>query len=177
MPQIVPQESKAESSINAQPKNLEKNSVQLILLCDIAGYGTNEIAEYLGMSVSRISIIKSSPLYQAQRASKFQEMSTKVVEGTANKILEDPARKLLLDAKVEAAEMKVDLALRSKNEYVRSAACSEILGIAGIMPQKQNSENAGRTIVMEEKLAERFGFAKNYKENVVERKITIVETP
>lgn len=175
MPELVPQGSKAESSINAQPKNLEKNSVQLIMMYDIAGYGTNEIASAMEMSVSRVSIIKSSPLYQEQRLRKFDELKAKIVDGTAKNILEDPSRKILLDAKEDCATLKVDLALHSKNDYIRNAACSEILAIGGIIPLKSNETKTQTTIVMEERIAKRFAFARDYAptETVVEKKVVI----
>ena len=175
VPKIVPQEYKANSTLSLQPKNLEKNSVQLIMMYDIAGYGTNEIASALDMSISRISIIKSSPLYQEQRLRKFDELKERIVSGTAKQILEDPSRKILLDAKEDCAILKVDLALHSKNDYIRNAACSEILAIGGIIPLKSNDAKSQTTIVMEERIAKRFAFARDYipSETVAERKVTI----
>lgn len=169
------QADKSEAHIALQPKSLEKNSVQHIMLYDIAGYGTNEIAEALEMTPGRISIIKGSPLYRQQRNQKFDELKSKMVDGTVNKILEDPVRKVLAEAKLECAEQKVELALRGKSEFVRSAACSEILAIGGVIPQRQNDKAGAVTVVMEERLAKRFGFAKDYKEELVERKVTITE--
>lgn len=166
------QGEKSELHVAAQPKNMEKNSVQLIMLHDIAGYGTNEIAEALEMTASRVSIIKGSPLYQEQRSAKLEELKTRVIEGTAKQIIEDPARKVLADAKEECARMKVELALRGKSEFVRNAATSEVLSYNGIIPVKKQESEQTTTIVMEEKLAKRFGFAKEYS---IEKKVTITQ--
>lgn len=170
------QENKSASHISAQPKNMEKVSVRLIMMYDISGMGTSEIAKTLDMDISRVSIIKNTPLYMEQRNAKMAEIEKSVMEKATNKIIENPALALLIDPETQrtCAIEKIKLATEDKSSFVRNAATSEILALGGIMPQK-NVEKGKTTLVIEEKLATRLGFAKNYesKEELLERKVTV----
>jgi len=171
------QEDKSTLHQEAQPKHLEKNSVQLIMAHDLAGFGTNETALAVGMTIGRVSIIKNSPLYREERARRFEALKQSVTEGTSKKILEDPARQVLLDNRVGAAEKLVALVRDGKNEFVQKSAAVDILEFSGISKPRQSDKHVGTTVVMEERLAQRFGFAKGYteptSEEVIERKVTI----
>ncbi len=173
---MLNQDQKSASHISAQPKNMEKNSVRLIMMYDIAGLGTNEIAEQMDMNISRVSIIKNSALYIEQRREKMREIEDKVVKRTAEKITENPAFAVLLDPEVQlaCAQEKIKLATDNKNAFVRNSATTEILALGGIMPQK-TADKGKTTLVIEEKLAMRLGFAKDYssKEQVLERTVTL----
>ena len=159
------QEEKSEAHVALQPKNMEKNSVQLIMAMDIAGYGTGEIATELQMTQGRISIIKNSPLYIEQRAVRFNSLKDQVVRRTAEQITDNPARAILTDPVVQeaAAREKIKLALDERSPFVRNAATSEILAFGGLLPKKGEDRDSKTTVIMEEKLAKRFGFAKEYE--------------
>lgn len=189
---MKPQSEKSEAHIELQPKNMEKNSVQHIMAYDLAGYCGNEIAQLLEMTPSRISIIKNSPLYMEERKRRFEALKSQVTGTVVKQIMEDPARKILMDHRAEFAAEKVKLALESKSDFVRNAATSECLDRLGVYPEQKKDKASVVTVVMEEKMARRFGFAKDYipptspeglelagahRVDVIERKVTTtVET-
>lgn len=170
MPKLIPQEEKAQSTINAQPKSIEKNSVQLILLYDLSGWKQGRIAEELGMTQSRVSVIMSSPLYKAERQKRFEEMQSSLVEKKAEKAeVGDPVTKAFKDRAVEMANKKIDLALNGKSEFVQNSATSECLAMAGYAPQKTEKKSTNASILVSEKVAQRF-------ERVLGMKLEITET-
>jgi hypothetical protein len=160
------QEEKSALHVAAQPRDMGKNSVQMILAHDLAGYGTNEIAQALDMTAGRISIIKGSPLYQEERARRWNLMKDQITSKVTDKIISDPAREVLATAREACARMKVSLALEGKSEFVRNAASSDVLAINGITPDRLRDKGSTVTVVIEEKMARRFGFAKEYQEPV-----------
>ena len=175
------QRDKSEAHKNLQPKNMGKNTVQMIMAYDLANYGTNEIAKLMQMNVSRISIIKNSPLYIEERRKRFDNLQSSITGGVARQVLEDPARKVLLNHRLEFAEEKVRLALESKSDFVRNSATSECLDRLGVYPEVKKDKASVVTVIMEEKMAKRFGFAKDYvlpteaaALSVAERKVTMV---
>lgn len=165
------QEEKSEAHKALQPKNMEKNSVRLIMAYDLAGYGTRETSELMNMDEGRISVIKNSPVYKEEKKKRFDEILASVGTGVAKQVIEDPARKILNDARVEAAEVKVGL-LRSKQDFVKNSASSEILAFGGILPAKHGEERSRVTVVLEKKLAKNFGFALGYEEPVSQVQVT-----
>jgi hypothetical protein len=177
MPVLKSQDEKSALHIAAQPQDMGKNSVQLIMVHDLAGYGTGEIAEALGMTAGRISVIKGSPLYQEERQRRWMVMKDQIVSKTTDKLLSDPAREVLAAAREDCARMKVDLALNGRSEFVRNAASSDVLAINGITPERKTDKTSQVTVVIEEKMARRFGFARDYKspeeQEVIERTTTI----
>ena len=172
---------KSDAHIALQPKNMEKNSVRLIMMYDIAGYGTGEIAAALSMTDGRVSIIKNSPLYREERNKEMESLKARILDEKKKEIIDNPARKILTDMATQeaVAREKVKLALDDKSSFVRNAATSEILAFGGILPNKQNEKPTGTTVVLEEKMARRFGFAKNYTvpagTEVVERRVIITQ--
>lgn len=168
------QEDKSDAHRALQPKNMEKSSTQLIMMYDIAGWGTNEIAAELQMTASRVSIIKNSPLYIEQRRAKMREIASKVIDKKAKDIAEDQAMEVLRGGRVQAATRMVSLIDDGKTDFVKLAASEKVLGINGITEKKKDSEGP-RTIVVEERIAQRFGWAKEYAERT--RTISITETP
>ena len=174
MPIVKSQEEKSELHIAAQVPNLEKNSTQLIMALDISGKGTNEIAQYLGMTAGRISIIKGSPLYKEERTKRFEALQREVSNRTATSIVSDPARDIINSYKEVAAKKLVGLVTDAKNEFLQKSAAVDVLEFGGIHKDKKDKA-AGVTVVIEEKIAERFGFAKDYQPPTVatQRTITI----
>lgn len=159
---VKSQDEKSEAHIALQPKTLEKNSVQLIMAHDLAGYGTVEIATALSMTPGRISIIKGSPLYKEERARRWESLKSQVVSGTVDKIVNDPVRAHLEEFKLTAAKKLTTLVTDAKNEFLQKAAAVDVLEFSGISKKKGEDKDSRITVVIEEKIAERFGFAKDY---------------
>lgn len=179
MPLVKSQDEKSEAHIALQPQSLEKNSIQLIMAHDLAGYGTGEIAQALGMTPGRISIIKGSPLYKEERARRFESLKKQIIDGKVEQILQDPVREHLEAHKLVAAKKLTALVTDAKNEFLQKSAAVDVLEFGGITKKLQNDKEHHTTIVLEEKIAERFGFAKGYEppsSTTIERKLTIEST-
>ena len=176
MPLVKSQEEKSDLHVAAQPQDLSKNSVQLLMAHDLAGYGTNEIASAIGMTIGRVSVIKGSPLYKEEKARRFETLKASIVDGTSKQILEDPARKHLQEYKLIAAQKLTSLITDAKHEFIQKGAAVDVLEFGGIHKDKKEKQ-AGVTVVIEEKIAQRFGFAKDYRvpeqQQVVQRTISI----
>lgn len=171
---MKPQDEKSEAHVNLQPKNMEKNSVRLIMAYDLAGYGSSETAALMGMNVSRVSIIKNSPVYIEEKKKRFNELLAQVGDGVAKQVVNDPARAILSEARERAAQTKVSM-LDSKQDFVKNAASSEILAFGGILPAKHGEERHKVTVVMEKKMAKGFGFALDYSEPLPAARIEITK--
>lgn len=157
MPRLVPQDQKSTLTINSQPKDMSKNSVQLIMLYDLSGWKQGRIAEELSMTQSRVSVIMSSPLYRTEREKRFNEMKQNVVDGTSKKAEEgDPVTKLFRANAQAMAEKKIDLALNGKSEFVQNAATNDCLEYAGYAKQKNEKKSLSASILVSDKVADRF---------------------
>lgn len=167
------QEDKSPAHIALQPKNMQKNSVQLIMAHDLAGFSNNDIALALDLTPGRVSIIKGSPLYKEERQRRWKALQDMVVAGKATEVLEDPARKIINDARETAAKKLVALVTDAKNEFLQKSSAVDVLEFGGIYKDKKASDRTGPSIVIEEKIAARFGFAKDYVPPTIERTITI----
>src|SRR4030042_457382 len=62
MPICKPQYLRSMTTIKLQPQKMNER-IGLIMCMDLAGKSGNDIAEELGISANRISIIRNSPLY------------------------------------------------------------------------------------------------------------------
>ena len=93
MPKIVPQENKTPGTVNAQPRDITRGIVQNILALDIAGWKPGDIAEAVGLTGARTSVIMHTPVYEQQRLVKLEQMKDKVVDGVAERALAgDPVK-------------------------------------------------------------------------------------
>lgn len=153
MPLVKPQELKSLNTISLQPDKITPK-IDMIVLMDLAGKGTNDIARELGMTAARISIIKNSPLYIQERdvqKAKLQEIyrdkqSDRLVSG-------DPVEIALKEAALSAAKTKIDLMHNGKSEFVKLAASGDILDRAGYRPHQEKTKVS---IEITDKMADRF---------------------
>lgn len=127
MPLLKPQHLKSLSTINSQPQTITSR-VEKIMDLDLVGHSTSEISEIIGISESRISVIKHSPLYQQTIKELKNKLSEKVINDEGERrVFGDPVEKILKEAAVDAAKEKVNLALNAESEFVRNVASSDIL--------------------------------------------------
>lgn len=169
MPRIVPQHLKTLSTIGQQPKQFNTQTLRIILL-DIAGKGTNEIAAIEGLTAARVSQIKTCPMFVQQRAVEWDNLRTKVTDKTSDMIAGDPVESALKEAALEAANVKIELMRTSQNEYVKSGASSDILDRAGY---KSHTEKTKITVQVTEKMANRFERVLEYGSAEHEPKTTV----
>lgn len=161
MPQIKPQALKSLKTISAQPANVNTPKIDAIICMDLAGKGTNDIARELGMSVSRISIIKGTPLYIQQRDMQRESLRSLFQEKQSDRLVSgDPVENALKDAALDAAKTKIELMHNGKSEFVKLAASGDILDRAGY---KSHQDKTLVSVTITEKMADRFEKALTYK--------------
>jgi vacuolar-type H+-ATPase subunit H len=156
MPLYVPQNQKTESSINAQPKNMNRTIIHQILERDVAGWKAGDIAKDVGLTASRLSVITSSPMYDAMRRERLKELGERVMEKVSDAIAD--ADKLLEDSRAEAAGVLVEVMRNGKSEAVRASIAERIVD--------RGKEKGGVNVVVQinEKLADRLDKVMGYDE-------------
>lgn len=158
---MKPQESKSEAHIGLQPRNIEKASVQAIMMLELCGHRNGEIAQMVDMTEGRVSIIRNSPLYKQQLAERRSRLQTQIIEKKSTAIADDPVLKHIQENKVIAVEKLTGLMEGAKNEFLQASCAKDILDRAGYMPEKKVTT---KTIEVTEQMAERFERALTYRE-------------
>lgn len=155
MPIIKPQEEKAASSINAQPKR-ETSIIHQILERDVAGWSQGDIAKDLEYTQNRICIIQGSPIYKGLKKDRLAQLKEAVTEKVSDHIAD--ADSIIKKAKGEAAQTLVNIMRNGKSEAVRAKVAGDIVGLG--------KEDKGQTIIVQinEKLGDRMSKVLNYKE-------------
>lgn len=156
MPEYKSQEQKAESTLNAQPKDMKRTIIRDILDRDCAGWKMKDIAENVGLSQSRISVIVQSPIYVGMKKDRLNAKSEMIDERLVNEVVD--ADKVIKEAKGRAAQVLVGMLDNCKSEAVKAKVASDIVGL--------NKEDKGQTIIVQinEKLGERMQKVLDYKE-------------
>ena len=151
---MLPQEQRSASYLKLQPKNMDKSSEQIIMAYDLAGWKQGDIADMVGMTQSRVSIIMNSPLYLATKRKRFQELQEQVLGAKANEAVKgDPVRELMKEKALEMAKLKLTLAETSKNDFVRNSVATDWLDRCGYAPEKTKTK---LSVEVTEKMAGRF---------------------
>ncbi len=175
MPIRKPQEMKSLNTIDLQPQNMSPK-IMTIIYMDLSGKGTNAIAEELGMTAGRISIIKGSPMYERRRMEVEDELKGKYMEKQTDILTSgDPVEEVLKGAAMDAAKKKIDLMTYSGNEQIQASAAADILDRAGY---KAHTERTKVSVEITEQMANRFDRILEYgstKPNG-KAKISITET-
>ena len=158
MPIYKSQEEKAQSTINAQPKDMDRTVIHQILDRDVAGWTHKKIAEDLGMSDVRISVITRSPMYMAMRDEKRRDLHEQVVDKVSSHIA-DPEN-ILKEAKVEAAQTLINIMRSGKSDMVKAQ-------VAGKIVDRGREKNDGVHVIVQinEKLSERMEKVLKYDES------------
>jgi hypothetical protein len=121
---------------------------------DIAGKNGNDIARELDLTPSRISIIRTSPMYldgvSKLRASMREQFTDKQ---TDRLVSGDPVESILKEHALNAARTKIELMDNGKSEFVRLAAAGDILDRAGYRPHQEKTKVS---IEITDKIAGRF---------------------
>lgn len=162
MPIVIPHDLKAISSLAAEPDVLN-SKMHLIIAMEISGYNGNQIAENLGMSVSRVSIIRNSPIYQQERDAQRAKLHSEVIDKKSDKIVAgDPVEARLKELALRAVNRYDGLLEGAKSEFVQKATADSILDRAGY---KAKTDKTVVSVEVTEKMADRF-------ERVLTRSVT-----
>ena len=156
-----PQDEKSNTHINLQPKNIETENIQAIMMHELCGRRNGEIATLVGMTDSRVSIIRNSPLYKSQLALRREELKDEIIDKKSTQVTEDPVYKHLQGVKLGAAEKLSEKMIGAKNEFLQVACAKDILDRTGYVAEKRVTT---KTIEVTDAMAERFEQAITYRE-------------
>jgi hypothetical protein len=125
---MLPQEEKAESTLNAQPDKVTPRHRALMRRL-VAGMTLTEACTDIGFSISRASLIVNSPLFQEEMRRMEGEVAKEFQEAEAQRP-SDPTRIVLSEAS-EAAAQTLKFAMNDENPLVRVSAAKDILDRTG----------------------------------------------
>lgn len=130
---------------------------------DIAGYTGNQIAEAVDLCISRVSIIRNSPLYKQERDTQWTKLQSEVIDKKTDKIVAgDPVENKIKDLAMAAVQKYGTLLEGAKSEFVQKATADSILDRAGY---KAKTDKTVVSVEVTEKMSERFERALRYSDN------------
>jgi len=135
MPLPLPHYLKSPSSVKLEPKQITPKIMNILYL-DLSGKSNNEIAEMVGITPSRVSIIKNSPMYKERRGEESEKLGRAVLEKQSDRVVHgDPVEQVFEEKKQLLAEELLNLAVSAESEQVRKSAIVDALGYIGYKPK------------------------------------------
>lgn len=144
-------------------------------MLELTGRGNGDIAEALGMTSSRISIIRGSPMYQAQLEVERGKLKAQILDKQSDKVVfGDPIEEKLKALAARAVDRYESLLDESSSDMVRKSTADSILDRAGY---KAHTEKTKVTVEVTEKMADRFERVLGYEpsKDARQTKVTIKE--
>ena len=130
-----PQYLKSMNTIGLQPTKITPRIMNIMYL-DLGGRTTKEIAELVGLTEARVSLIKTSPLYTERRGLESEKLSSAVIEKQSDKLVHgDLVERTFEEKKQTLAQELLNLALNAESEQVRQGAIVDALGYIGYKPR------------------------------------------
>lgn len=178
MPLLKPRELYSDNRLALEPERMT-SKIQLIIALDICGYTGNQIAEQLGMTPGRISIIRQSPLFTQERNAQRERLTAEVLGKQSDKIVAgDPVENKIKDLALKAVGIHKEIMENGKGEMARITSANSILDRAGYRAKTD------RTIVsveVTEKMANRFErvlqrSVDGTRKDVGDTKVTVTKT-
>lgn len=153
MPRILPQEMKSISTIEAQPERMTSR-LHLIVLMDIAGHSGVDIARSVGITQSRVSLIRNSPIYLETLVQEREALKERVLDKGSTRVVEgDPIERKLKSLALEAVGTYEHILRNGHSEGVQKVTADSVLDRAGYKPY---TERVKTTIELTDKIAQRF---------------------
>lgn len=125
----------SESTLKQQPSRLLPRHRALMRKL-IAGKSLETAAEELGYSYKRASIIKASPLFQAEMERMEYQVKNEFAAAEGKREVEDPAR-LTLKGSTDEAARTLRGALSDDSASVRIRAATDILDRTGYVKEEK----------------------------------------
>ena len=170
MPRIVPQNMKAISSVEGQPDKMS-SKIQIIVALDIAGYTGNQIADNVGLCASRVSVIRTSPLFKEVRERKWRELQDRVIDKKSSEIIAgDPVENFIKEEALASVKVLRRLRDEGQSEFVQKGAAESFLDRAGY---KAKTDRHATIVEVTEKMSDRFERALRYEPSTNARTSTI----
>lgn len=171
MPIEKPQYMKSIHTIGLQPQKMTEK-IQVIMCMDLAGKQGVDIANELGLTQSRVSIIRNSPLYKTQLSVEREKLKELYREKQTDKLITgDPVESFIKERALDSVKRIYDLVVDGKSEMVSLAAAKDIADRAGY---KAFTEKTVTTVEVTEKMADRFERALKYEPADNERTTKVV---
>ena len=155
------QNEKSINTINLQPTHMTSR-IEHILLLDIAGGGNGQIARLVGLTESRVSVIRNCPMYEDRIKAKRIELEKAVIDKQSDRVVNDPAKNKLFDLKLKAVEVYEKIIKDGKSEFAQLTAANQVCDRTDLRPQQP--EKARNIIQITQKLGDRFIKAIQIKE-------------
>jgi len=153
MGQVKPHNMKAISTLANEPVNMSSR-IQLMIAMDIAGSSGKDMESALGMSGTRISAIRNSPLFMSRRKRKWRELQDRVIDNKVDGIVSgDPVESKIKALAIKAIEAQEKMLDGAGSEFVRNSISNSILDRAGY---KAHTEKTKITVEVTDKMADRF---------------------
>ena len=153
MPEIVPRELKSEISIANEPEKMS-SKIQMIIALDICGWTGNDIANHIGMTPSRVSIIRNSPLFIQERDTQRAKLTAEVIDKKSSAVaVGDPVENKIKDLALRAVGVYEDIIDNGKSEFAKKSAADSVLDRAGY---KARTDKTVLSVEVTEKMADRF---------------------
>jgi len=156
---IKPRFLKSITAINNEPKG-ETTTVQSVLIMDISGMRTKEIAKELGMTDTWISIMKNSPMYKERKEALWGKLKDKVVDKRVHDVTGHKVKEIARKHMEKATKILAETAVDEPNAFARNAAYKELRDVAGLKKQ----EEMAASITIDKKLSDRLNRIMDYDE-------------
>ncbi len=153
MPVVKPRGLKSIQSLNLEPEKMN-SKIKLMIAMDIAGYTGNSIAREVGLTPSRVSIIRNSPLFIQERDAQRGLLEKKFIDKKSSQIaMGDPVKARFKDLAKEAVEKYAGLLNGAKSEFVQKATADAILDRAGY---RAKTDQTTVSVEVTERMSQRF---------------------
>ena len=152
MPIVKPHDLKSINTINLEPDKIS-SKIDLIISMDIAGYTGNSIAEAVGMTAGRVSIIRNAPIFTQERDRRRALLSSQVIDKKSDQIAAGDPIEAEFKTLAKRAVTKLGNLLEGESEFVQKSAADSILDRAGY---KAKTDKTIVSVEVTEKMADRF---------------------
>jgi hypothetical protein len=140
------------STINQQPKKMTPR-ILTVMMMDLAGRKSGDIAKELGVTREAVTAIKASPMYKRRRAEEQDRLKESFVDKQADRLMFDPVAKFYREHALDAAKEHVNIMNDGRSEFARLQAADRVVENSGYKATMQSSTPE---IKLEEKFAIRF---------------------
>lgn len=170
MPIVKPQNMKSISTIESQPSKMN-SKMKIMIMMDIGGASGIDISRAVGLTEPRVSVIRNSPMFIDQKEVAWQELSSRIIDKTSDKVVAgDPVELKIKDLAIKAVEEYEHLLESSESDVVRKSTADAVLDRAGY---KAFTEKTKVSVEVTEKMADRFEEALKYEHSPNARKTKI----
>ena len=128
-------------------------TIEQILVLDATGNRTQRIAQLLGITEPRVSIIKNCPMYKDRIAIMRAKLDSAVIDKQSDKVVNDPAREKLFGLKLNAVQVYEDVMKDNlSSAFAKLNAANQVCDRTDLRPQQ--AEKAKTIVQITQKIGE-----------------------